>query len=113
MKKIILFLFVCFALNSFSQAKKEIKITKKQLADSKTLSDLISDIPKDCKIKTYFFSANINGSLKEFTCVSEGIIPELKALLLYKEKGQSVFIENIKSDCQKSHQTSYKLTLEE
>lgn len=113
MKKIILLTIIFFSFHSFSQTKKEIKITKKQLIASKTLNDLIPDIPKDCKVNSYFFSANINGSLKEFTCINEGMAPELKAILQYKEKGQSVFIEKIKSDCEKSHKASYKLTLEE
>jgi hypothetical protein len=109
-----LFLILCFfaCLPVFSQSKKEIKVTKAKIAEMKTLSDIITDIPKDCKVTSFVFSANIGGSLKEFTCMGEGFSPEMKAVINTVEKGKALFIETIKSSCPKTHAFSYKITLE-
>lgn len=112
MKFFISCLLLVASLNLTSQTPKEIKFPKAKLGEIKTLSDLISDIPKDCKVMSYIFSVKINSQLGEFSCQGGGISSELKVVISNKEKGEWFFIENIKSTCQKSHKSGYKITLE-
>ncbi len=112
MKKIIPLLLIFISLSSFSQTTKEIKITKKQFTDAKTLSDVISDIPKDCKIQSYVISYSAGSALREYTCMTNLIGQEVKDFLSKKEKDQFFFIENIKSGCEKSPKGKFKITIE-
>jgi hypothetical protein len=112
MKKIIPFLLMFFALNSFSQATKEIKITKKQLTESKSLNDLISDIPKDCKVLSYIISIKFGNDLREYTCITSSLGSNVVDMVSKKEKGYSFFIEKIKSDCKNSPKGKFKIILE-
>jgi hypothetical protein len=112
MKKIIPFILMFFTLNSFSQGKKEIKVTKKQVADSKAINDLISDIPKDCKVLSFIFSSDLNVGYREYSCSGESIPAEIKKILAKQEKGKFFFIEKVKADCIKTFPKDYKIILE-
>lgn len=112
MKKIISFFFIFISLSSFSQTTKEIKITEKQLTDAKALADVISDIPKGCKIQSYVISFSAGSALKEYTCITNLIGQNVKDFITKKEKDKFFFIENIKSGCEKSPKGKYKITIE-
>lgn len=112
MKKIISLLFIFISLSSFSQTTKEIKITEKQLADAKAVADIISDIPKDCKIQSYVVSYSSGSDLREYTCITNLIGQNVKDFIIKKEKDKFFFIENIKSSCEKSPKGKFKITIE-
>lgn len=111
MKKIVLFLFFGLSLSIFSQTK-EIKVEKKKITESVKLNDFISDLPKDCKVLRFIFTINHNSALKEFMVNGEGIAKEILALIAAKEKGQWFFIEQLKTECMKSHSPNYKVIIQ-
>ena len=111
MKKLFLFIFFVLSLSSFSQTK-EIKVEKKKVTESLKLNYFIKDLPKDCKALSFFFTINHNGTLKEFIVNGEGLTKEVHAIIATKEKGQWFFIEQLKTDCPKSHSLNYKVILQ-
>ena len=113
MRNLFITAFFFFSLVVFSQATKDIKVIKAKVTGSKSLSDFIAGIPKDCKVTSFIFSADFGSSLKEFTVIGDAIPAEVKDLINKRlEKGKSFFIERINSDCEKFHSTNYKVVLD-
>lgn len=112
MKYLISCLLLVLTLNLSSQSVKEIKVSKSKIEASKTLHDLISDIPKDCTVSSFVFSGGLNGNLKEFRCSGPSLAPEIKVIVSAMENKKVFFIEEIRSTCQKSHKAAYKIILE-
>ena len=111
MKLLFQIIFLFFCLSTFGQKATEIKIAKDKISAAKTIQDIISDIPKDCKVTNFILSLNKDG-LKEFTIFGQVLSPETKALIGSLEKGKLFFIENITSGCPKSHKKGYKIIVE-
>lgn len=112
MRSIVCSLFILFSISSFSQTK-EIKVSKKTLQEARELSDIITDIPKDCKVQSYVASFKTSSAnLATHTCITNFFSTHLSDLLLKEKKGYAVFIENIKSGCGKAPSGRYKITLE-
>ena len=63
MKHLLVILSLFAAINSYSQKAeaKTYKLTKAQISEAKTIKDLISDFPADCKVISYEFTGNIKG----------------------------------------------------
>lgn len=113
MKSLILLVFTIISFRINAQTK-EIHFKKEKIKNISELNEIISDIPKDCKVSTFIFSVSSGGSLKEFVCSggNGGIAQEVKNLISSKANGEWFFVEKIKSDCEKSHKQNYKIILE-
>jgi hypothetical protein len=112
MRTFLTIVFLVFFFGVYSQSKKEIKVVKAKIADMKTLREIITDIPKNCKVSSFVFSTFAGGSLKEYMVIGEAISPQMRHILNSLGKGMIFNITEISSDCPVSHKESYKVTLE-
>lgn len=81
-----------------------------ELKKAYVLSDLIKDIPKDCKVKSYKLALVVMGVEKSMEVAGDVLASIVKHdSLLVKEK---FFIEKIKSNCTSKHKQSYKIVIE-
>lgn len=111
MRSLICLLFILFSVHSFCQTK-EIKVPLKALKEAKELNDIITDIPKDCKVQSYVTSYKSGNDLKEYTCMTNMIGKDVIDMMSKKEKGAFFFIEKIKSGCGKTPGGKYKIILD-
>lgn len=105
---IIIFLFASSIL--FAQKATVINITRADLKNVYALSDLIKDIPKDCKVKSYKLVLVVKGVEKSMDVVGDVLEPFVKTNSEFV-KG-SFFIEKIKSNCSNKHKANYKIVIE-
>jgi hypothetical protein len=111
MRSLICLLFALFSVACFSQAK-EIKVSLKAMKEAKELNDIITDIPKDCKVQSYVVSYKWGSDLREYTCMTNMLGGDVIDIMSKKEKGASFFIEKIKAGCEKSPKGKYKIILD-
>jgi hypothetical protein len=110
LRTLFILLFLSSALFSSAQstAKTEvIKVSESNVKQIKSVQDLITSIPKNCKIKSYTMTLSANGSVKEMECQTNAIE------MAYRRKGDVFFIEKILSDCPSAIKKTYKIIISE
>jgi hypothetical protein len=100
-------IFLASALFSSAQSTKTeiIKLSESNVKQIKSVHDLISSIPKNCKIKSYTLTQSVKGSVKEMECQTNAIE------MTYSHKGDVFFIEKILSDCPSAIKKTYKIII--
>ncbi len=107
-KYLLIFLFASSFL--FAQKATVINITRAELKKAYVLSDLIKDIPKDCKVQSYKLALVVKGVEKSMEVIGDVLEPLVKTNTeMVKER---FFIEKIKSNCTSKHKQSYKIIIE-
>ena len=112
MKLILQLTLVLFCLNSFGQKTGEITIPLAQVVAAKSIHDLISDLPKDCKVNSFSLMAKIDGVVKNIPGSGRDFSKSFKTFLGKSESGTKIFIDDLESSCPKSHKKNYKITVE-
>lgn len=87
-----------------------INITRVELKKVYVLSDLIKDIPKDCKVKSYKLALVVKGVEKIMDVEGDILVSFLKTNAEIVQG--KFFIEKIKSNCTSKHKQSYKIVVE-
>lgn len=85
-----------------------LSISRKKLADVKTLKDLVKEIPATCEIKCAFFSVK-KADNKDFAFMNIG------NEIVYADKfmaGVYILVDNIVSSCPGLHKANYKIMIE-
>ncbi len=113
MRNSVLILLLLFISTGFAQKKgshAEIKVKHESIKEAKLLSDAIKDIPSDCKVLSWEVFVVVKGSEKSVT-LEGGLLPAwLKEG--YMGTGNKLFVERIRSECEKKHKSKYKIIIE-
>lgn len=112
--KIKLFLILLFSISAIQAQKKgshtEIKVKHDLIKEAKFLSDVIKDIPSDCKVLSWEVFVVTKGSEKSVTNPDGSLPGWLKDG--YLRPGTAFFAERIRSECEKKHKSKYKIIIE-
>jgi hypothetical protein len=112
MKSFFKIFFVLLFYKSHAQDLVSFHITKSKLPKLISVHGIIPNIPKDCMIKSYILSCSFNGAFKEFSCSNDTLGEKINKIIHGFYKGQHFFIEQLKSDCPKTHARSYKIIVD-
>lgn len=85
-----------------------IKLTRQELMDVATLSDLIGLIPGGCTIASCLLSIKGPAGATEVPNTGNALLPATKSRF---PECQWILVENLKSSCPKAHKANYKLII--
>jgi hypothetical protein len=97
---------ICFAQNGFQ------KISLDKLISSVKVSDLIKDIPGDCKISNYELSLTSSNGLNTVMATSDSISKYFNGQLPAPKKGNKIFISIKTASCLQKVKKEYKFIIE-
>ncbi len=112
MKTILKVALLFFSLKTFGQKTGELTLSQAKVAEAKIIYDLIDDIPKDCKVKSFSLTAKIGGKIKEFPGSGREFSKSFRTFLQKAESGNKIFIDDIDSSCPKSHKKNYAIVVQ-
>jgi hypothetical protein len=83
-----------------------IKLTRQQLMNAATFSDLIESIPSSCTVFSCLLTVNNSSGTVELPHNGNTIHSDLKSRF---PDCQWIIIENLKSNCHRAHKANYKI----
>lgn len=110
MRDLLIKIFFFASVFCYAQKTTEIKLKKEEFKKCYAINDLVKNIPKSCKVKSYVYSLVVKGVEKSQKISGDVIESWLKNDTVFM-KGV-FFIEKIDSECMSSHHQKYKIILE-
>lgn len=100
---------------TFSQTKtgETIKVSKVKLANDSLITNLIKDIPTDCKVTGYTFSIKTNEKIFKIDCVGNELRLEIQGTFKIAKVGDKFSFDKIETACLEKHKKKYSFIVTE
>ncbi len=89
------------------------KITPKELSSIVTISDLVKDLPADCRLISFELSFTTPNGLRSFALEKDTISSIFKEYMPNPKKGQKIFVTLSGNSCSKSKPKEFKYIIDE
>jgi len=119
MRKLFLFTLFLFSCSIFSQSK----ISRSELLKAERITDLVKDIPVDCKVTSYVFKITRYKEVKGKTektektdklkCVGNELRLDMQDLFKASDKGDKFSFEKLETACLEKHKKKYSFEIKE
>ena len=89
------------------------KISKTKIVQDSLITNLIKDIPQDCKVTGYVFSVRTNKKLLKVNCVGNELRLEIQTAFKKTNKGDTLNFDKIETACLEKHKKKYSFIVSE
>ncbi len=100
-----------FAGVSQNKTNSIIKISKTQLIKDSLITNLIKDIPADCKVTGYTFSVRTNKKLFKINCVGNELRLEVQSAFKKANLGDTLNFTKMETACLDKHKKKYNFII--
>ena len=115
MKYIFKIVLILVPFLGFSQTKggSITKVSKAKLIQDSLITDLIKDIPFDCKVTGYVYSVRTNKKLFKINCVGNELRLEIQGSFKKANNGDTLNFDKLKTACLEKHKKKYSFIVKE
>lgn len=104
----IVFLFLTTLTYSQNKADEPIYAANTLLAKAELITELVKDIPTDCKVTGYIFSYTpLKGKPYKINCVGNELRLEIQNLFKKSKEGDKFWFDKLETACLEKHKTKY------
>lgn len=112
MRKILFLFLLALIINVKGQSGSDIiKISKEQLIKCELITELIKDVPVDCKVTSYLFSIKTNDKTFKIDCVGNELRLEIQDAFKKANKGDKFSFNKLETACLEKHKKKYSFVI--
>ena len=113
MKHILKIILVLLPVFCFAQVKGTFtgKISKSKLIHDSLITNIIKDIPVDCKVTGYHYSVRTNNKQFKIKCVGNELRQEVQGTFKKANKGDTLIFDKLETACLAKHKKKYRFII--
>ena len=112
MKSLLSVFFILVLAQGFSQKRSEtLGVSKTKLTEVQLITELIKDIPADCKVTGYIFSIKTKDKTVKIHCVGNELRIEIQDAFKKADKGDLFSFNKLETACLEKHKKKYSFII--